>query len=114
MRDGELFAGGPLAFPITPFTDAGEVDLDAFKTHVSRLLKHRPPALFVACGTGELAALDQDEVAAVVAAAVEVAGGDTPVIAGAGHGLRVAEGMIRKADAAGAASSFHRTSARSC
>src|SRR5690606_2157459 len=102
MRDGESFAGGPLAFPVTPFDDAGDLDLAAFEVHLARLLAHTPPALFVACGTGELAALDQDEVAALVAAAVGVAGASTPVIAGVGHGLRVAQGMVRAADAAGA------------
>jgi len=99
----DMFAGGPLAFPVTPFTPQRELDVPAFQRHVARLLAYRPPALFVACGTGELAALDQEEVGALVEAAVEVTGGSVPVIAGAGHGLRVAQGMIRAADRAGAA-----------
>lgn len=98
----EMFAGGPLAFPVTPFTPDLEVDLPAFKRHIARLLEYEPPALFVACGTGELASLDQDEVAALVKAAVEVAGAGVPVIAGAGQGFQVARGMIRAADRAGA------------
>lgn len=102
MRSDELFAGGPLAFPITPFTTQGAVDLAEFKKHVARLLAFEPPAMFVACGTGELSSLDELEVAALVAAAVEVVGTGAPVIAGVGHGLKVAESMIRAADAAGA------------
>ncbi|MBX3142258.1 MAG: 5-dehydro-4-deoxyglucarate dehydratase [Trueperaceae bacterium] len=102
MRGDELFAGGPLAFPITPFTLDGAVDLPEFKRHVGRLQAFGPPAMFVACGTGELSSLEESEVAELVAAAVEVVGSGTPVIAGVGHGLKVAENMIRAADAAGA------------
>lgn len=103
LDTSKMFAGGPLAFPVTPFSAGRELDLPAFKEHIARLLTFQPPALFVACGTGELASLDQDEVAALVSAAVEVAGSSVPVIAGAGHGFKVAEGMIRAADRAGAA-----------
>lgn len=102
MRGDELFAGGPLAFPITPFTPDGAVDLPEFKRHVARLQAFGPPAMFVACGTGELSSLEEREVAELIAAAVEVVGSGTPVIAGVGHGLKVAESMIRAADAAGA------------
>jgi 5-dehydro-4-deoxyglucarate dehydratase len=97
-----MFAGGPLAFPITPFTAALELDVPAFQRHLGKLMEYEPPALFVACGTGELAALDQDEVATLVRAAVEVVGTSVPVIAGAGHGFRVAKGMIEAAARAGA------------
>ena len=103
MSSKELFAGGPLAFPVTPFASDGEVDLIAFREHLDRLMPYEPPALFVACGTGELAALDQAEVATLVAAAVDVAGGATPVFAGVGHGYKVALGMIHAAEEAGAA-----------
>ena len=99
----QMFAGGPLAFPVTPFTAKGELNLPAFKLHIARLLEYEPPALFVACGTGELASLDQDEVAALVSATVEVAGTSVPVMAGAGQGFKVAKGMIEAADRAGAA-----------
>lgn len=98
-----MFAGGPLAFPVTPFTDELELDLPAFQEHIARLLDYEPPAFFVACGTGELASLDQEEVATLVTAALEVVGDKAPVIAGAGQGLKVAQGMIRAADKAGAA-----------
>ena len=102
LEPSKMFAGGPLAFPVTPFTAERELDLPAFKEHIARLLAYEPPALFVACGTGELASLDQGEVASLVGAAVEVAGSSVPVIAGAGQGYKVAEGMIRAADSAGA------------
>ena len=105
MSDGssrsEMFAGGPLAFPVTR-RGSRRADLPAFKQHIARLLDHEPPRGVVACGTGELASLDQDEVAALVRAAVEVAGSTVPVIAGAGQGFKVAQGMIKAAESAGA------------
>jgi 5-dehydro-4-deoxyglucarate dehydratase len=59
-------------------------------------------ALFAAGGTGEFFSLAPDEVEAVVGAAVEVAGGRRPVIAGAGHGAAIATDLARRAERAGA------------
>lgn len=97
-----MFAGGPLAFPVTPFDDAGAVDIATFRRHLRWLLDHKPPVLFVACGTGEFSSLDTAEVAELVSAAVEEAGSDVPVIAGTGHGYRVAQRTIQAAAGAGA------------
>lgn len=93
---------GPLAFPITPFHSDRSLDLPRFRRHLRWLLDHEPPALFVACGTGEFASLDVDEVGALVRAAVEMAGSEVPIYAGAGQGLPLARRYVRAAEDAGA------------
>lgn len=102
MNAGGFVHRGPLAFPVTPFSDDGALDVTTFRAHVRWLLGFAPPALFVACGTGEFASLDADEVDRLVGAAVTEAGPDVPVYAGVGHGLGVAKHFVRAAEAAGA------------
>lgn len=93
---------GLLAFPVTPFTAAGDVDLPRFREHLGEMLDAGPGALFVACGTGELASLTAAEHAEVVAAAAERVAGAVPVLAGVGGGTRTAAEFARAATAAGA------------
>ncbi|MCX4791157.1 MULTISPECIES: 5-dehydro-4-deoxyglucarate dehydratase [unclassified Streptomyces] len=81
---------GLLSFPLTPFDDADEVDLDVFASHVEAQIAAGPSGLFVACGTGEFPALGLDEYRQVVATAVKQVAGRIPVFAGAGGGPRVA------------------------
>lgn len=92
---------GLLFFPITPFVDNG-VDAELLATHISERLAFDPGAIFVACGTGEFHAMSLAEHATAVRTAVEVAGGSTPVIAGAGGPLPYAVGCARQAAEAGA------------
>lgn len=93
---------GLLSFPVTPFDSAGGVDIPRFQRHVEHQLSTGAKGLFVGCGTGEGFSLDLDEHRRVVAAAVEVAGGKRPVIAGVGYGYRLAIEMAQAADVAGA------------
>jgi 5-dehydro-4-deoxyglucarate dehydratase len=93
---------GLLAFPVTPFTESGDVDLSRFRTHLADMLTAQPGAIFVACGTGELASLTATEHQAVVKAAVEQVAGAVPVLAGVGGGTRTAADFARAAQAAGA------------
>jgi 5-dehydro-4-deoxyglucarate dehydratase len=93
---------GPLAFPITPFDERGELDLGAYRAHLDWMMKYEPPALFVACGTGEFAALAPSEVGRLTAATREVVGDDLPVYAGAGQSLPVAQASAAAAADAGA------------
>ncbi|MBN6051016.1 5-dehydro-4-deoxyglucarate dehydratase [Nonomuraea sp. RK-328] len=93
---------GLLAFPVTPFTESGDVDLARFRTHLDDMLAAKPGAVFVACGTGELASLTAAEQQAVVKAAVEQVAGAAPVLAGVGGGTRTAVEFTRAAEAAGA------------
>lgn len=90
---------GVLAFPITPYSDDGEVDLDAVRANASFLTTS---AIVAPSGTGEFFALTPDEAIAVVEATVEAAG-DKPVVAAAGFGSRVGADLARRSEAAGAA-----------
>ncbi len=96
---------GLLAFVTTPFGPEGEIAPHLMRLQLERLLHayaRVPAGLFVCCGAGELGALDLSEYRALVATAVEVAGGAVPVFAGVGYGTRLAEQFARAASAAGA------------
>jgi 4-hydroxy-tetrahydrodipicolinate synthase len=74
---------GSIPALVTPFA-AGRVDEATFRDFVAWQIAEGSDAL-VPCGTtGEVATLSSDEHRAVIAAAVEVAGGRLPVIAGCG------------------------------
>jgi 5-dehydro-4-deoxyglucarate dehydratase len=84
LRDGT--AGGALSFPLASFRGDGSLGLDAYLVYLAGRLATAPGAVFPACGTGEFFSLDEDEYRAVVQAAVELADGRTPVVAGIGYG----------------------------
>lgn len=93
---------GILGFPVTPFTQAGDLDVHRLGTHLDDMLRASPGALFVACGTGEFASLTPDEHRTVVRTAVAHAAGAVPVVAGVGGGTRTAAEYLRSAEEAGA------------
>lgn len=93
---------GLLFFPVTAFSESGQLALEPFREHVRRGIEAGAAGVFAACGTGEFPALDLDEYAACVAAAVEVAGGRVPVIAGTGYGTALAARFLERAADAGA------------
>ncbi|MFP3948236.1 MAG: 4-hydroxy-tetrahydrodipicolinate synthase [Longimicrobiales bacterium] len=88
---------------VTPMTSDGEVDLDAFATHVEWVMDAGVHFL-VPCGTtGESATLTGEEQLRVIRRAVEVAGGRVPVMAGAGtNSTRDAVELARAAAGTGA------------
>jgi 5-dehydro-4-deoxyglucarate dehydratase len=98
---GVMF-NGLLFFPVTPYRGDGYVDLNELAAHVSRGVDAGAGGVFVACGTGEFSALEPDEYAEVVRAAVEVIGGRVPVFAGAGGPVRTARRFTDLAMGAGA------------
>ncbi len=100
LRDG--MAGGVLSFPLTSFRDDGDLDPDAYRTYLATQLAAGPGAVFPACGTGEFGALDEDEYRTVITIAVDMAGGQVPVIAGVGYGWAQARRFARIAEEAGA------------
>ncbi|MFG2396087.1 5-dehydro-4-deoxyglucarate dehydratase [Streptomyces lydicus] len=100
LRDGMV--RGVLSFPLTSFRPDGSLDLDAYRAYLDRQLATSPGAVFPACGTGEFTALDEDEYRQVVTAAVEVAAGRLPVVAGLGYGWAQALRFARIAEEAGA------------
>ena len=100
---------GLLAFPLTPF-DA--VDRETLATHIAHQLDVRrrtgrlgelsPSAWFVACGTGEFAALSSAEYRTVVRTAVDTVAGQAPVFAGVGGGPGTARELVTVAHECGA------------
>ncbi|WP_432014486.1 5-dehydro-4-deoxyglucarate dehydratase [Streptomyces cucumeris] len=93
---------GLLAFPLTPFTEHLDLDLDALADTVERHLEAGAGALFVACGTGEFGSLSPHEHAAVLARARDVTGGRVPVWVGAGGGPPTARAGVALAEEGGA------------
>ena len=93
---------GPIAFPITPYTQDGEVDLNAVKQNASWLAEHQICAVVAPSGTGEIFALAPDECAQVTAATVEAVANRIPVIAAVGFNARIAAHLARHAEQAGA------------
>ncbi len=82
MKKTTLFTGAASAL-ITPLTEDG-VDFERFRAMVEWQIREGIDAI-VACGTtGEASTLTDDEHRAVIRAAVEVAAGRVPVIAGTG------------------------------
>jgi len=87
----------------TPFGAEGDVDLDAFAAHAGWLLERGLDGVFVGGTTGEGVLLEPDELVALVARAVEVAGGER-VIAQVGRpSTRATAALLERAYAAGAA-----------
>jgi len=93
---------GVLFFPVTPFTAAGDVDLDKLAEHVAKGVDAGPGGVFIACGTGEFHALEAGEFTEVVRTAVKVVAGRVPVYAGAGGSVAQARVFAQAAEAAGA------------
>lgn len=93
---------GVLFFPVTPFTETGEVDLTRLAEHIAKGVDAGPGGVFIACGTGEFHALETGEFAGVVRTAVEVAAGRVPVYAGAGGSIAQAKIFAKAAAQAGA------------
>ncbi|MFD6919250.1 5-dehydro-4-deoxyglucarate dehydratase [Streptomyces sp. NPDC059944] len=100
LRDG--MASGVLSFPLTSFTDEGDLDREAYRAYLARQLATGPGAVFPACGTGEFSGLDEDEYRSVVADTVLIADGRLPVVAGVGYGWAQALRFARIAEESGA------------
>jgi len=86
---------GTLFFPVTPFDEDGEVDLDAYRTHLASNLAFEPGGVFAACGTGEFHAIDAGEYRLIARETVALASGRTPVFTGAGGAVRAAREFAR-------------------
>lgn len=93
---------GVLFFPVTPFTESGEVNLETLAEHIARGVDAGPGGVFVACGTGEFHALAPAEFGSVVTTAVDVVAGRVPVYAGAGGSVAQAKEFARIAKESGA------------
>src|SRR5512138_958354 len=91
-----------LAFPITPFSESLELDVDTYRDHLSWMVEHGPAGIFAAGGTGEFFSLSVDEVASVVRVSSQEVNGRMPVLSGVGYGREIALTMARNAEKAGA------------
>ena len=76
---------GSITALATPFTSAGELDLDAWQRLLAQQLSAGTQAVVVAGSTGEAAALYEAELSALLRSAVEFFAGRIPVLAGTGH-----------------------------
>ncbi|WP_102142222.1 5-dehydro-4-deoxyglucarate dehydratase [Mycobacterium hubeiense] len=93
---------GVLFFPVTPFTESGDVDTERLAQHVAKGVDAGPGGVFIACGTGEFHALDASELNTIVRTAVDVVDGRVPVYAGTGGSIAHAKTFARVAQEAGA------------
>ena len=94
---------GSITALATPFTVAGEIDLDAWRRLLEQQLEAGTGALVVAGSTGEASALFGSEYDLLLRTAVEVVAGRVPVVAGTGDSgtARTIE-QTRRAGALGA------------
>lgn len=76
---------GSITALATPFTAAGEIDLDAWRRLLQQQLEAGTGALVVAGSTGEAAALSGPEFDLLLRTAVEQVAGRVPVLAGTGQ-----------------------------
>jgi 4-hydroxy-tetrahydrodipicolinate synthase len=77
------FTGSMVAI-VTPFTEQGGVDWDAFGLLLERQIQHGTEGIIVCGTTGEAATLNDDEFMAVIGNCVEMVRNRVPVIAGTG------------------------------
>jgi 5-dehydro-4-deoxyglucarate dehydratase len=99
----EVLSSGLMSFPLTDFDKDGEFHERGYRDRLEWLMPYGATVLFAAGGTGEVFSMTPAEQARVVQVAVETCGSDTPIIAGAGYGTRLAIEMTQAAEAAGAA-----------
>ncbi|MFE7756898.1 4-hydroxy-tetrahydrodipicolinate synthase [Streptomyces sp. NPDC057429] len=95
--------GRALCAMITPFTPAGDLDLEAARTHASDLVAGGCDGLVLSGTTGESPTTTDEEKTALLRAVREAVGDGVPLLAGVGsadtrHTVRLA----REAEAAGA------------
>ncbi len=75
---------GLSAFPITPADDTGRVDVDSLQRLLSRLVDAGVDSIGLLGSTGSYPYLTRSERRRAIAAAVEVTGGQTPLLVGIG------------------------------
>ena len=75
MHPASAALTGVLFFPVTPFTESGEVDVDKLAQHVAKGTDAGPGGVFIACGTGEFHAIEPSELRTSVRTAGDVSDG---------------------------------------
>ena len=92
---------GIFAFPVTPFTDRNEIDVQRFRTHLEFQLSAHPSAVCLCGSTGEFFSLDLREYRHLLREGVEVIAGKVPALAGVGYGTKLAIEFAQAAEQAG-------------
>lgn len=88
---------------VTPFTDAGNIDWDAYDRLIDRQLEAGITGLVPVGTTGEAATLDEDEALSVIAHTVRRAGNSAYILAGTGSNVtRKTVAATKRATDAGA------------
>ena len=85
FEGNRLSLSGSITALATPFTVAGELDLDAWRRLLRQQLEGGTQGVVVAGSTGEAAALTDSEYDTLLKTAVEYIAGRIPVLAGTGH-----------------------------
>ncbi|MFF1409027.1 dihydrodipicolinate synthase family protein [Streptomyces sp. NPDC058289] len=91
-----------VAIPVTPFTAAGDLDTDAHRTLLRRLIDGGVRTLTPNGNTGEFYALTPEERFRVTELTIEEAGENAAVLVGVGHDVPTAVAAARHARASGA------------
>lgn len=93
---------GLLSFPLTDFDKNLSFDAASYRKRLEWLMPYGATVLFAAGGTGEFFSLEPGEFTDVVKTAVDTCRGNTPIVAGAGGGTRLAIQYAQAAEKAGA------------
>jgi 4-hydroxy-tetrahydrodipicolinate synthase len=94
--------GEVLTAIVTPFSDDGSIDFDAFRDLVNHLLEHGSDGFIVAGTTGESPTLTDDERLELFRVAVDTVGGRGTIVAGTGtYSTAHSVHLTREADAIG-------------
>lgn len=91
-----------VAIPVTPFTAAGDLDTEAHRILLRRLIDGGVRTLTPNGNTGEFYALTPDERSVVTELTIKEAGGRATVLVGVGHDVPTAIAAARHAHACGA------------
>ncbi|GHB13913.1 MULTISPECIES: 4-hydroxy-tetrahydrodipicolinate synthase [Streptomyces] len=95
--------GRALCAMITPFTPAGDLDLEAARRHASRLVADGCDGLVLSGTTGESPTTTDEEKTALLRAVREAVGDGVPLLAGVGSAdTRYTVRLAREAETAGA------------
>ncbi len=81
---------GILGFPVTPMNDDLSIDYVAFQRNVEFLIDNGLESLFIACGAGELHAINIEEYEQLIIKAKEVVKGRVPLYTGVGGNITTA------------------------
>lgn len=93
---------GILGFPVAPLTDAGILDLNGLEANIDFLLDQGLTSIFVACGAGELHAINPSEYQAMVELAVKKTKGKVPLYTGVGGNITAALEQVKISEELGA------------